>query len=208
MSWGALNNHRERKSTEPLPEFLMEQRGKNFTEDVKSSSSDMDAVITSRVERPYISRQERSKGYGIVYSSAIDIRLSRKMLFFSIIFFAFAILIAFCIGYGIGSLSANVSAGNQSTALMSTSAPIKKPIIPTHKKITQSNTSTTTVEKNLEVSSGVLSKEQQLPLKTEVPVKGLKNTSTSTLEENNKDNNGEVVYEETNSSTNDPDLVD
>ena len=90
---------------------------------------------------------------------------------------------------------------------MSTSAPIKKPIIPTHKKITQSNTSTTTVEKNLEVSSGVLSKEQQLPLKTEVPVEGLKNTSTS-LEKDNKDNNGEVVYEETNSSTNDPDLVD
>ncbi len=133
MSWGALNNQRERTSAEPLPEFLTGQASKSFNDRLDPQFQNAEDVVVRKSERQhYASRQESSRGYGVAYSGSINIQLSKKTLFVSVVFFVTVILATFCVGYAVGNLSVSISA---STGQVSASAPTKKPIIPVRKKI-------------------------------------------------------------------------
>jgi hypothetical protein len=133
MSWGALNNQRERTSAEPLPEFLTGQTSKSFHDRSDPQFQTADDVVVRKSERQhYAARQEMSRGYGVAYPGSLNIQLSKKTLFVSIVFFVTIVLATFCVGYAVGNLSTSMSAGQVSVGL-----PIKKPIIPTRKKIKQ-----------------------------------------------------------------------
>ncbi|QOL20151.1 hypothetical protein [Candidatus Bodocaedibacter vickermanii] len=133
MSWGALNNQRERTSTEPLPEFLTGQASKNFSDRSDPQFQNAEDVVVRKSERQhYASRQESSRGYGLTYSGSINIQLSKKTLFVSVVFFVMVILATFCVGYAVGNLSVSMAAGQTNSIV-----PTKKPIIPARKKIKQ-----------------------------------------------------------------------
>lgn len=144
MSWGALNNQRERTSAEPLPEFLTGQVSKSFSDrpDPQFQNSE-DVVVRKSGRQHYASRQESSRGYGVAYPGSINIQLSKKTFFVSVSFFVMLILATFCVGYAVGNLSVSMTPGQ-----MSASASTKKPIIPARKKIKQD---VRAVEKNIPV---------------------------------------------------------
>ena len=131
MSWGALNNQRERTSAEPLPEFLTGQASKGFNDRPDPQFQNAEDVVVRKSERQqYALRQEMSRGYGMTYPGPINIQLSKKTLFVSIVFFVTVVLATFCVGYAVGNLSVSMSAGQTSS-----NVPIKRPIIPARKKI-------------------------------------------------------------------------
>jgi hypothetical protein len=116
MSWGSLNNQRNRKTTDPLPGFLIENE----------TLSHDDAVVR-RSDRPYTPiRNDASKGYGVAYPGSVSIQMSKKSIFLSMLFFTFSVLLAFCIGFFIGEQS--IANGDK---VVSTKAKtVRKPIVP------------------------------------------------------------------------------
>lgn len=131
MSWGALNNQREKTSTEPLPDFLTGHSRKIFHDRPDPQFQNAEDVVVRKSERQhYASRQESSRGYGMTYPGSINIQLSKKTLFVSVAFFVMLILATFCVGYVVGNLSGSILTGQAS-------APTKKPIIPARTKIKQ-----------------------------------------------------------------------
>lgn len=199
MSWGALNNRRERTSADPLPDFLTDRDVKSFNDQSESQSLEMEEVITRKSDRPYTSRSEVSRGYGVSYLGAIDIRMSKKTLFMLMVFFTITVLMAFCIGYAIGGSSNNVVPQATSGILM----PVKKPIIPIREKGLQ----TSDPIKKPSTAEPLAAPIENIEIDTIEESKNLKTSSGS--QNNNKDNNdGEAVYEEVDSSAADNDVVD
>jgi hypothetical protein len=132
MSWGVLNNQRDRNSSEPLPDFLTGQTAKGASERVEQSLFGSEDVITRRPEKPYGLRHEASRGYGVAYQpSPINIQLSKKMMLFMVFIFTLGILMAFGAGYVAG----NMTTFTFKIPLTTSSTPVKKPLIPVHKKI-------------------------------------------------------------------------
>jgi hypothetical protein len=198
MSWGALNNRRERTSTDPLPDFLTELDVKSFNDRSESQPREMEEVITRRSDRSSLPRSEFSRGYGVSYPGTIDIRMSKKTLFMLMIFFTATVLMAFCIGYAVGG-STNMTPQTISSNLM----PSKKPIIPIRAKESQKSTS---VIKTTPITEPLATPTENTNTDT-IESKGLE--ASSSLQNNNKDNNdSEAVYEEVDPSVEDNDEVD
>lgn len=200
MSWGALNNHRERKSADPLPDFLTDRDVKSFNEHIDPHPYPLDEIITRKSERPYEPRTKKSRGYGVSYGEPIDILISKKTLFASMIFFAFTVLMAFCIGYVVGGSLNTIPTPQPSIASL---APVKKPIVPSRKK--EIALTPTPVESP--------AKAEPLPTSIETNITSTEDSEVlkkpSDLENNNKDNDeGETVYGEDNSSAENNDVVD
>lgn len=130
MSWGALNNQRDRKSSDPLPGFLMDQAiGALESSPVRSSGID-DPVVR---ERQSFRQDQPSRGYGVSYSKVLTVQMSKKAIFFMMIFFTFSVLISFGAGYIIGSFN-SVGASTIQVANQKSGQTHKKPIIPVRKK--------------------------------------------------------------------------
>lgn len=127
MSWGALNNQRERASGDPLPGFLTGHSLKSFDDRREPQVQPMDDVIC-KPERAYTPRSEGPRGYGVSYSGSINIQMSKKTLFIAMLFFAAAILAAFGSGYAIGNIS-NTLALTTGVVI----SPAKKPVVPKKK---------------------------------------------------------------------------
>jgi hypothetical protein len=198
MSWGALNNRRERTSTDPLPDFLTELDVKSFNDRNESHPREMEEVITRRSDRSSLPLSEFSRGYGVSYPGTIDIRMSKKTLFILMIFFTATVLMAFCIGYAAGG-SNNMAPQAISSNLM----PSKKPIIPIRAKELQKSTP---VIKTPPITQPLATPTENTNTDT-IESKDLE--ASSSLQNNNKDNNdSEAVYEEVDPSVEDNDVVD
>jgi hypothetical protein len=187
MSWGALNNQRERTSTEPLPEFLTGQTSKSFHDRSDPQFQTVDDVVVRKSERQhYAARQEMSRGYGVAYPGSLNIQLSKKTLFVSIVFFVTIVLATFCVGYAVGNLSTSMSAGQVSVGL-----PIKKPIIPTRKKIKQE---VLTAKKNTQAAVAETDSEESSLNKVGDASAVQENTpKVSSEKNNNKENDSETI---------------
>lgn len=191
MSWGALNNQRERTSAEPLPEFLTGQTGKSYHDRQEPQFQATENVVVRKSERqPYVPRQEMNRGYGMMYPGSINIQLSKKTLFISMVFFVMIILATFCVGYGVGNLSVSMSVGQASV-----NAPIKKPIIPARKKIKQE---VRAAKKNVEV----------IAAETASPANEENNSQVSSEKNNNKENDSETIDEAPQSAADTNDVAD
>ncbi len=129
MTWGALNNHREKAASEPLPGFLTGQGNKVFGDKSDPHFQIADDVIVQKTERPQGARKDSGRGYGVAYPGPINIQMSKKTLFASLVFFAIIVVLTFCIGYLVGNVSAVGSALKTESM-----PPLKKPIIPPRKK--------------------------------------------------------------------------
>ena len=185
MSWGALNNQRERTSTEPLPEFLTGQASKSFHDRPEPQFQTAEDVVVRKSERQhYAARQEMSRGYGMTYPGSINIQLSKKTLFVSIVFFVTIVLATFCVGYAIGNLSVSMSFDQAS-------APIKKPIIPARKKIKQE---VPAVKKNIEAAvTEVAPAEPSLNNVDDISAVQENTPKVSSEKNNNKENDSETI---------------
>ena len=133
MTWGALNNNREKTSAEPLPDFLTGLSGKGSSDRLDPQFQNTDEVIVQKVERPYGGRKESARGYGMAYPKSINIQMSKKTLFVSLVLFTTIILLTFCVGYFAGTLTASMSAP-EATITTTPALSNKKPIIPRRKK--------------------------------------------------------------------------
>lgn len=195
MSWGALNNQRERASTEPLPEFLTGQASKSFNDRPEPQFQNVEDVVVRKSERQhYAARQESSRGYGMTYPGSINIQLSKKTLFVSVVFFVMAILATFCVGYAVGNLSGGISVGQASLVV-----PTKKPIIPARKKIKQE----TRVATETDGVDPTLSKVQDAAVVQE------ENTvNVSSKKNNNKENDSETIDDAPLAAADKDDLAD
>lgn len=189
MTWGALNNHREKTASEPLPDFLTGQGNKGIKDRQDPQFQTADDVIVYKTERSQGARKDAGRGYGVAYPGGINIQMSKKTLFVSLVFFVTIIIMTFCIGYLAGNLAVTISTP-EATSL----APSKKPIIPVRKKAKQ--------EKKLE-------KAPQTFPHTHVPAQApeieedfsplddsQQNTETvsSKNNKNDKDTNSELLY--------------
>ena len=133
MTWGALNNNRVKTSAEPLPDFLTGLSGKGSSDRLDPQFQNTDEVIVQKVERPYGGRKESARGYGMAYPKSINIQMSKKTLFVSLVLFTTIILLTFCVGYFAGTLTASMSAP-EATITTTPALSNKKPIIPRRKK--------------------------------------------------------------------------
>jgi hypothetical protein len=188
MTWGALNNQREKASAEPLPDFLTGQAGKGSNDRLDPQFQNADEVIVHKTERPQNARKESGRGYGVAYPGAVNIQMSKKTLFASLVFFTTIIVLTFCIGYLAGNVSVRVS--TPQTVLME---PLKKPIIPTRKKGKQEKVKLEKViEAPAEVKAPVVVPEADE--EDFAPVE--ENTATvAPKNKNNKDNDSETLLE-------------
>lgn len=137
MTWGALNNNRVKTSAEPLPDFLTGLSGKGSSDRLDPQFQNTDEVIVQKAERPYGGRKESARGYGMAYPKSINIQMSKKTLFVSLVLFTTIILLTFCVGYFAGTLAASISAPeatSTTTPALSNKKSNKKPIIPKRKK--------------------------------------------------------------------------
>lgn len=133
MTWGALNNNRVKTSAEPLPDFLTGLSGKGSSDRLDPQFQNTDEVIVQKAERPYGGRKESARGYGMAYPKSINIQMSKKTLFVSLVLFTTIILLTFCVGYFAGTLTASISAP-EATITTTPALSNKKPIIPRRKK--------------------------------------------------------------------------
>ncbi|MDP3935827.1 MAG: hypothetical protein Q8Q56_02425 [Alphaproteobacteria bacterium] len=204
MSWGALNNQRERTSTEPLPEFLIGQASKSFNDrrlDPQFQNAE-DLVVRKSERQHYASRQEVGRGYGVTYPGSINIQLSKKTLFVSVVFFVALILATFGVGYAVGNLSVSMSSGHARA-----SAPSKKPIIPARKKIKQEMRAAKT---NIEFTRTATDlAEPSLSKMSDSSVAQEENTAqVSSEKNNNKENDSETIDEVPQFAADKNDVVD
>lgn len=130
MSWGALNNHKDRKSSDSLPDFLIDQNTGNGGGAIRASGVE-DPIVS---DRQYAFRPDQaSRGYGVSYPKALTVQMSKKTIFFMMIFFTLSVLISFGAGYVIGSFN---SVETQSIQVANTKSGqmYKKPIVPARKR--------------------------------------------------------------------------
>lgn len=203
MSWGALNNQREKTSSEPLPDFLIDQGNKGFRDKIDTQFQSADDVVVHKTEKLRGARKESDRSYGVVYPRAINIQMSKKTLFVALGFFATIIVLTFCIGYLVGNVSVPVS-----TSQTLSMPPLKKPIIPGRKKGKQAKVK---LEKIIKTSSEVkvpaaISESEDddftsLDAKENTP-------PVAPIHKNNKDNNSETLLETTSPKENADDLDD
>jgi hypothetical protein len=203
MTWGALNNQREKAASEPLPDFLTGQGNKGSGDKLDPQFQSADDVIVQKIERPHGVRKESGRGYGVAYPGSINIQMSKKTLFTSLVFFATIIVLTFCIGCLAGNVSVAVSA-SQAVSM----PPLKKPIIPARKKGKQEKVK---LEKIIEAPV-----EVKAP--AVVPESEEEDFASSDLEEdtatvapknkNNKDNDSETLLETTSPEAETDDLED
>lgn len=131
MSWGALNNHRDRRSSDPLPDFLMDQNIGVMESGAVRTGID-DPIVT---DRQYVAFRpdQPSRGYGVSYPKALTVQMSKKTIFFTMIFFTFSVLISFGTGYVIGNFN-SVGASTIQIANQKSGPAYKKPIVPARKR--------------------------------------------------------------------------
>lgn len=195
MSWGALNNQRERSSADPLPEFLTGHAVKNFNDRLEPKIQPVDDVVR-KSERPYTPRSEGSRGYGVSCIGAINIQMSRKTLFVVMLFFATAVLVAFGAGYVFGTISDTFSP--PATVV---SPPTKKPLIP--RKKTQPSAIKPSIEKDVKASppQTSLNEESSAPEEDVVHHGEKKDSHVLSETKNNKEtNDSETIYKEQSST--------
>lgn len=185
MSWGALNNQREHKSSDPLPDFLTEHNLKDNLDKHGHYSQSSQDVITQRPERPYTPRPDNGlRGYGVSYPRSVAIQMSRKTLFISMIFFMATILIAFSIGYAAGNMSLKF----QDPPVKSIQ--IKKPIIP-HRHKNSNKKNNKILEGGSLSSLSVAEDRKDAPASADTKV--LVDNQPVSPVKNNKDNNESEV---------------
>lgn len=201
MSWGALNNQRERSSGDPLPDFLTGHSVKSFSERLEPQIQPTEDVIR-KPERPYTPRLEASRGYGVSYSGSVNIQMSKKTLFITTLFFAAAILAAFGAGYAIGNIS-NTLAPTAGVA----SSPAKKPIVPKKKAPTSATKPLTRKEFKTTATPITSALEKNESPAADVETAEEKNDSHILSEKkNNKEvNDSETLYQDPASDTATPD---
>lgn len=189
MSWGALNNQRERSSGDPLPDFLTGHNVKSFNDRLEPQLQPVDDVIR-KSEKPYSTRLDAPRGYGVSYSGALNIQMSKKTAFVSILFFTAAVLGSFGVGYIVGSFSNTATSLPNITAL----TPTKKPIVP-RKKILQTTTKSS-ANKDYQNSTSPSTNENNAPSVEVVATTEEKNESPVLQEKNNKEtNDSEAIFE-------------
>lgn len=131
MSWGALNNQRERKTSDPLPDFLTDQpKGvENSANKTTISNSFADSDLR-RSERAYVPKTDINRGYGVSYAPAASFQMTKKNIVFTMFAFAFTILATFFAGYLAGSMPIDAPVSKT----LENTLPAKRPIIPFSKK--------------------------------------------------------------------------
>lgn len=191
MSWGALNNQRERSSGDPLPGFLTGHSVKSFDDRLEPQVQPMDDVIR-KPEKAYTPRSEGPRGYGVSYSGSVSIQMSKKTLFITMLFFVGAILAAFGAGYAIGNVS-NTLAFTPGIV----SSPAKKPVVP-KKKAPTSATKPSTRKEFKTMAPPIASALE----KNESPAAGVETAEEKSdlhilSEKNNKEtNDNEATYQD------------
>lgn len=198
MTWGALNNQREKAASEPLPDFLTGQGNKGSGDKLDPQFQNADDVIVQKIERRHGVRKESGRGYGVAYPGSINIQMSKKTLFASLVFFATIIVLTFCIGYLAGNVSVAVS-----TSQTVSMPPLKKPIIPAREKVK--------LEKIIEAPAEVKAPAVVPESEEEDFVSSDSEEDTATVapkNKNNKDNNSETLLETTSPEAETDDLED
>lgn len=195
MSWGALNNQRDRSSGDPLPDFLTGHSVKSYNERLEPKVQAMGDVVRPS-ERPYTPRPESSRGYGVSYVGAVNIQMSKTNLFVVILFFTAAILGSFGAGFLFGHIS------NTAQIPSPDFTPSKKPIIP--RKKPQTSVTKSSAQQELKARSTSTSTENvnSFAPSEEVAEPNNKNDTTVLSEEkNNKEiNDSEAIYQDVTSA--------
>jgi hypothetical protein len=126
MSWGALNNQKNRKSTDPLPGFLTGNSSKSFIQEESSYGVYLDPLVAAKTAF----NQELSGNY--VPRQGGNLNIPKRVMFALMFFFTFCVLSAFSLGYFLGQAD---FFGGKSTSLEGGlfKPTMRRPLVPAQK---------------------------------------------------------------------------
>lgn len=152
MSWGALNNQKNRKSTDPLPGFLTGNSSKSFTQEEPSYGVSLDPLVAAKTAF----NQEGGGNY--MPRQGGNLNIPKRVVFALMFFFTFCVLSAFSLGYFLGQ--ADFFGGKSMTLEGGISkATARRPLIPVKKSRIPAVSEESVLEKTLNPTEATVRNE-------------------------------------------------